>query len=79
LGLLYEILLREPEFLRRLRKYLEKRGAKRRAYFYFLNMLKHVDMNDVEAVKSALQWLRQNGLIEHISFEDFVKSPKQKR
>lgn len=64
MGLLYEIVTDDPEFLTRLRKYLRQRGANNRTYFYFLAVLKNItDSTEREAV---LKWLAKEGLIKRM-------------
>jgi len=67
-GLLYEIITKDPEFLTRLRKYLRRRGANNRTYFYFLATLKNVT-NKQEGM-SVLKWLAKEGLINLEVFQE---------
>lgn len=62
MGLLYKIVLKEPKFLDTLSKYLKKKNARPRTYFYFLAMLNNISEDDENAEK-IIEWLKQEGLL----------------
>lgn len=64
MGLLYEIVMRDIQFLERLRKELERRGAPKRTYFYFLATLNNIDANAPECDK-LIEWLKRERLLSN--------------
>ncbi|MEM0238434.1 MAG: hypothetical protein QXT00_02230 [Ignisphaera sp.] len=67
MGLLYKIVMKDIEFLERLRKELAKRGAPKRTYFYFLAMLNNIQENSNECEK-IIEWLKKENLL-HPNFK----------
>lgn len=62
MGLLYDIVMRDITFLERLRKELERRGAPKRTYFYFLAMLNNIS-TDSEECSKIIEWLKKERLL----------------